>query len=153
MVLRECTMASLSLWADVSQLSAVRDFVAKIGGGLDLDERAINDLELAVDEACTNVVQHAYGGKEDKLEVTIEASEEAIQVIIRDWGQAFDPLAVPIPDITVPLDRRPLGGLGLFLMRRVMDQIEFRFDRTNGNTLTMIKRLDRRNNGIRNQYL
>jgi anti-sigma regulatory factor (Ser/Thr protein kinase) len=134
-------MATLSLFADLSQLGTICTFVTEIGRELGLDERSISELHLAVDEACTNVIQHAYHGRGGQIEVTVEPMEGDLQVVIRDWGQAFDPQAVPTPDPTVPLEQRPLGGLGLFLMRRVMDRIEFQFDPSNGNTLTMWRRL------------
>jgi serine/threonine-protein kinase RsbW len=135
-------MVELSLWADFSHLAAVRDFVTQVGHDLGLDNHLVYDLQLAVDEACTNVIQHAYGGRGGDLAIRIEAVAGGIRVIVRDWGQAFDPGTVPLPDVTAPLDRRPLGGLGLFLIRQVMDQVDFWFNETDGNTLIMIKRLE-----------
>ena len=134
-------MATLSLFADLSQLATICDFVTQVGHDLGLDERLIYDLHLAVDEACTNVIQHAYRGRGGQIEVTVEPMDGGLQVIIRDWGEAFDPRTVPTPDVMVPLEQRSLGGLGLFLMRRVMDRVEFHFDPKHGNTLTMWKRL------------
>jgi anti-sigma regulatory factor (Ser/Thr protein kinase) len=63
-------------------------------------------------------------------------------VRVRDWGQGFDPAKVDVPDIHAPLEDRSLGGLGLFLVRKVMDWVEFTFDPTDGNELLMVKRLD-----------
>lgn len=137
-------MATLSLQADRFQLATIRNFVMQTSRDLGLNERVIQHLELAVDEACTNVVQHAYDEQGGKIEITIELLAAGVQVVIRDWGATFDPRTVPIPDVTAPLQQRSPGGLGLFLMRQLMDQVDFQFDAERGNTLTMMKRLDGR---------
>jgi serine/threonine-protein kinase RsbW len=134
-------MAALSVFADLAQLANIRDFVAQTGRELGLDDELIYNLQLAVDEACSNVVNHAYGGSGGLIKITIEPVGESLQVIIRDWGEAFDPSAVRVPDLAAPLEQRSLGGLGLFLMRGIMDRVEFQFDEENGNTLTMVKQL------------
>jgi len=133
-------MTTLSLFADFEQLATIRDFVATAGRNLGLAQDAIYDLQLAVDEACANVIKHAYGGRGGKIKVTVKAVGDAVQVTIRDWGSAFDPQAVAIPDVSAPLEERPLGGLGLFLMRQMMDRVHFQFDQEQGNTLTMTKK-------------
>jgi serine/threonine-protein kinase RsbW len=133
-------MATLTVLADFKQLATIRNFVASVGRDLGLGQEVIYDLQLAVDEACANVIKHAYGGQGGRLKVTVEPVGDTIQVIIRDWGSAFDPQAVPIPDVSAPLEDRPLGGLGLFLMRQMMDRVDFEFDQDQGNTLTMTKK-------------
>lgn len=137
-------MATLSLFADVSELATIREFVAQAGRDLGLDERRIYDLQLAVDEACANVVQHGYGGQGGEIEITVERDEEEVRVTLRDWGTSFDPQAVPAPDVTASLEQRRLGGLGLFLINQVMDDVSFEFDAESGNVLTMVKRLQGR---------
>jgi anti-sigma regulatory factor (Ser/Thr protein kinase) len=137
-------MATLSLFADVSELATIREFVAQAGRDLGLDERRIYDLQLAVDEACANVVQHGYGGQGGEIEITFERDEEEVRVTLRDWGTSFDPQAVPAPDVTASLEQRRLGGLGLFLINQVMDDVSFEFDAESGNVLTMVKRLQGR---------
>ena len=104
-----------------------------------MDEWGVYSLKLAVDEACTNIVQHAYGGRGGEIEVTVEAVEEGVWVTLLDWGEPFDPASIPTPDVTASLDQRPLGGLGLFLMRQLMDEVHFEFDADRGNRLTMAK--------------
>jgi len=134
-------MAELSLWAEPSDLVDIRRFVEETGRDLGLDEASIYALELAVDEACTNVITHAYDGQGGPLEITIKAVDGWVEVVIRDWGEVFDPDSIPVPDVEAPLEQRPMGGVGLFLMRQVMDRVDFRFSETRGNTLTMAKRL------------
>jgi serine/threonine-protein kinase RsbW len=132
-------MPTLKLFADISQLPTIRDFVARAGSDIGLDEWGVYSLKLAVDEACTNIVQHAYGGQGGEIEVTVEAEEEGVRITLLDWGEAFDPGSIPTPDITASLEQRPLGGLGLFLMRQLMDEVHFEFDADRGNRLTMKK--------------
>lgn len=134
-------MAKLSLCADYSQLATIRDFVVQTAHELGLDSATIYDLQLAVDEACTNVVRHAYGGEGGRIELEIEGTGEGVRVTVCDWGQPFDTENIPEPDVMAPLEQRPLGGLGLFLMRQTMDQVQFDFDSEKGNRLTMLKRI------------
>lgn len=137
-------MLTLGLSADLVQLSAIRSFVVKAGHDLGLDDQVIYDLQLAVDEACTNIVQHGYGGRGGKIEITLDPVEEGVRVMIHDWGAAFDLEQVPEPDLTAPLEERRLGGLGLYFIHRLMDHVAFRFDCDRGNCLTMVKRFPRR---------
>ena len=137
-------MPSLSLFADLSQLAAIRRFVAQAGRDLGLDADPVSDLQLAVDEACTNIVQHAYAGVGGPIAITVERVTESVRVILQDWGKQFDPHAAAVPDVTAPLEQRSVGGMGLFLMREIMDEVTFRFSREEGNLLTMVKRLPRR---------
>lgn len=133
-------MATLSLTADLSQLTTIREFVAHSGSALGLGEEALFELQLAVDEACTNIVQHAYKGRGGIIKVTVEPGDGGVRVIVRDWGKPFEFQRVPVPDVTVPLEQRKTGGLGLFLMQQMMDEVHFDFDAEQGNTLTMVKR-------------
>ncbi|HSR29244.1 MAG TPA: ATP-binding protein [Anaerolineae bacterium] len=135
-------MATTKLMIDLAKLAQVRSFVLRTGRDLGLEAEAIDALLLAVEEACSNVCRHAYGGECGQIELTIVSGDGAVEVVLRDWGAAFDPLAVPIPDVTAPLEERSLGGLGVYLMRKLMDQVDFEFDGESGNTLTMVKRLD-----------
>ena len=137
-------MATLSLFVTECQLASIRQFIAREGGELGLDESAIYDLQLAVDEACANSVEHGYGGEGGKIEISIEPTNDGVQVIVRDWGHVFDPAAVSSPNVSAPLEQRPLGGLGLFLMQQVMDEVRFEFDAEKGNTLTMVKQRRRK---------
>ena len=136
-------MATTRWRADLGQLAAIRKFVAETSRSLGVDEWTIADLELAVDEICSNSMKHGYGGQGGEIEVTVERDGPSLRVVVRDWGEVFDPEQVPVPDTELPLEERLLGGLGLFLTRQVMDDVRFEFSRDEGNSVTMIKRLDR----------
>jgi serine/threonine-protein kinase RsbW len=75
------------------------------------------------------------------MEVSCYRDDLTFVIRVRDWGRAFDPDAVPAPNLEAPLDERSLGGLGLFLVREFMDGVEFTFDAERGNELVLTKRL------------
>ena len=134
-------MTTMHLCADLAQLGTIREFVAEASRDLDVDEWSIPDLQLAVDEICSNIILHGYGGQGGQLEVMVQAVAEGVQLTVRDWGMAFDPDAVSVPDVDAPLEQRSLGGLGLFLVRQLMDDVRFEFSEERGNSVTMVKRL------------
>ncbi len=113
------------------------------------NEDTIFQIQLATDEACTNVIEHAYGGENvGDLHVDWEIHQGQFVIQIHDQGEAFDPDSVPEP--SVPPDATPggdeslklkVGGLGLYFMRTLMDEVHFEFHENEGNTLTMSKRL------------
>jgi serine/threonine-protein kinase RsbW len=133
-------MATIRLLAGFNDLAAIRQFVAQAVRDEGLDDQVVPDLQLAVDEVCANVIEHGYAGQGGEIEVTVEAIEGGVQARVRDWGTPFDPQAIPIPDVTAPLEQRRPGGLGLYLVRQVLDDIRFEFDAQRGNIVTMIKR-------------
>ena len=140
-------MAILRLCADPSQLKVIRDFVAEASRDLDVGDWIIPDVQLAVDEICSNVIIHGYGGRGGQIEVVVEPVADGVQIIVRDWGLAFDPQVVPVPNVDAPLELRSLGGLGLFLVRKLMDDVRFEFDGERGNSVTMVKRFQREGEG------
>lgn len=110
---------------------------------LGLGDHDLYQIQLAVDEACANVVDHAYLGPEPgEMEVSCYRYDREFFIVrVRDWGQGFDPAKVDQPQVDAPLEERSLGGLGLFLVQAVMDWVQFSFDPDRGNELLMVKRL------------
>jgi anti-sigma regulatory factor (Ser/Thr protein kinase) len=128
-----------SLVGTVADLRAIGEFVEEACCQADVDPGARFDLQMAVDEACCNIFEHAYGGSEGKLNLRFETRGKDVVITVHDHGRAFDPGAVPAPDTNKPLEERPVGGLGLHLMRRLMDKVLFAFSPESGNTLVMEK--------------
>jgi serine/threonine-protein kinase RsbW len=127
------------------QISVICDFVAQGAQKAGLDEDAAFHVQLACDEACTNIIEHAYGGESaGEIEVSWQLNQRSLTVTLKDKGQPFDPDGIETPHIPqnqAELDQLKIGGLGLHFMRRIMDEVLFQFDEKSGNTLIMVKRL------------
>ena len=115
----------LELGADVAEialaLAAIREFSAAHG----FPATIADDLALSLDEILSNVVNHGYRGATGPISVCARRTAEAVELEIRDRASAFNPLDVPRPDLTLPLERRAPGGLGLHFVRTVMDRMEY----------------------------
>ncbi|MGB3903698.1 MAG: ATP-binding protein [Anaerolineae bacterium] len=122
-------------------LAAIGEYVTRAAEAAGLDARSVQGVELAVDEACSNIIEHAYGGEgRGDIEVTYRIDGDGLTVLLRDYGQPFDPDRVPEPDLQAPLEDRDAGGLGLHFIRQLMDEVRFEFTAGSGNVLTMVKR-------------
>ncbi len=131
----------LRIDADVGNLDTIRNFVQQQAGSLGMSQAAVYGLILAVDEAATNIIVHGYRGKAGVIEITIEQINENLITQIRDWAGPFDPTTIPSPDITLPLKKRPLGGLGIHLIRKNVDEIIHSIPAGGGNVLTLKVRI------------
>lgn len=101
---------------------------------------AVYSIEMAVDEACSNIIEHAYGGEgKGRIGCTCTVNENSITIILKDQGKPFDPSIVPPPNLSKDLDERQAHGLGLFFIRQWMDEVHFTSDESE-NILTMVKR-------------
>lgn len=124
-----------------TSLEEISDYVAKAAKDAGLDSKAIYAVRLAVDEACTNIIEHAYGGEGlGKIECSYAVDSDALTIKLRDWGKTFDPSNVPKPDFDVPLEDLEPRGAGLYFMRNMMDEVQFLFNRGKGNLLVMVKK-------------
>jgi serine/threonine-protein kinase RsbW len=122
-------------------LVKIGELVTRAAGDVGLSEEAIYAVEMAVDEACTNIIEHAYGGEgRGDIECTCQINHDKLTVTLQDRGRPFDPSSVPEPDIEAALEDRQEGGLGLYLIYRLMDEVHFEFTSGSGNVLTMVKR-------------
>lgn len=134
---------SLRMKALLENVPRAIECVTKWAEKAGFDERALYEIQLAVDEACANVVDHAYLGVDPgDIEVCCHLEDRLLTIQVRDWGQGFNLASVKDPDLEAPLEERSLGGLGLFLVRQVMDEVQFTSHPKRGNELKMSKRLD-----------
>jgi anti-sigma regulatory factor (Ser/Thr protein kinase) len=91
-----------------------------------MDDSETYAVELSIDEACTNIIEHAYEGIDGgDIECTCDSDDKALTIILRDHGRSFDPSSVAMPDLDANLDSRQVGGLGVFMMKKFMDEIRF----------------------------
>ena len=133
---------TLRLKAALESVPIAIDCVTESAQAAGFDDRAVVQIQVAVDEACANVVQHAYAGvDEGEMEITCSVDGHSFVIRVKNWGKCFDPEVVEKPDVAAPLDERTLGGLGLFLIGKFMDQAQYSFDAEQGNELVMVKRL------------
>ena len=129
----------LCMDGSVAELPNIIEFVNHACEEADISPTQRFDLQLAVEEACMNVIEHAYGGKGGELTVCVEVAGPDVEITVTDHGRPFDPRLVAAPDLRQPLEERPIGGLGIFLMQQLMDEVEFAFS-ADGNRLRMVKR-------------
>ena len=126
---------------DVHQVPQLNDFVDHVAQQLQLNKSVQQQLKLAVEEAVVNVMQYAYPlGTTGDIEVDALSDGELLKIVISDRGKAFDPTQAAKADTTLAVDERPIGGLGILLVRELMDSINYeRID--SKNVLTLIKKI------------
>ncbi len=125
----------------LNNLEGICDFITHCANNAGLTESEVYAVQLAVDEASTNIIEHGYGQEcPSRIDITCEPVEGGIRVVIFDDAAPFDPTSIPNPDINVSLEDVKPRGLGIFLMRKMMDEVSYETSPDKGNTLTMIKR-------------
>ncbi len=105
------------------------------------DAEFVYDLQLAVDEACTNIITHGYSGMDPGsiiLDLYLEA--DRITAALTDFGHSFEPDSAPMPNVDATVEERELGGFGLFFIRQSVDRLDYRVTE-DGNTMTFTKYL------------
>jgi serine/threonine-protein kinase RsbW len=108
-------------------LNNLRDFVAEKAGEFGFDKDTAYLISLAVDEACTNLIRYAYKfDKRKKIEINIKIESNRMTVIIKDTGKPFNPLDVPPPDMQEYFNEFKRGGLGIFIIRKIMDEVIYK---------------------------
>ncbi len=121
-------------------LRAISSFVMDAIKDSPFDSRQRYAIDLAVDEACSNVIDHAYGGDEKgEIRLSLDLNETGLKLSIQDDGAPFDPDCVIEPDLTSPLETRCERGLGVYLIRNLMDEVVYDFSSPGVNQITMVK--------------
>jgi len=121
-------------------LEAISEFIIYQAVQASFSPGEVYAIQTAVDEACANIIDHAYGGENiGKIEIRVSEIQNGLRIVLQDKGEPFDPSEVPDPDITSPLEIRKERGLGVFFMRQLMDKVIFKFSQTEGNILTLVK--------------
>ena len=97
-------------------MDTIRGFASRAARDAGMDDSETYAVELAVDEACTNIIEHAYQGESrGEIECTCDSNDTCLTVVLRDHGKPFDPSTVRLPDLDANIDDRVVGGLGVFL--------------------------------------
>jgi serine/threonine-protein kinase RsbW len=134
-------MPKITFPAQFEFLDEIREFVAQIAHEGGFTDRDIYSLQLAADEAASNIIEHAYEGISDAdLDVTCDMRGDTLTITMRDTGRPFNPSNVRQPNLKADLSERKIGGLGVYLMRKLMDEVHYISNPITGNVLTMTKR-------------
>ena len=140
----EDNQLELKVKAKLENLAVIDDFVTDSMKQFGINKDETLQVQLAVNEACTNIIQYAYSGESEGLIMILcSISGNDLFIEIRDWGKPFDPDSVPQPDIKSGLFERKEGGMGIFLMRQMMNDVRYVFRTGRYNALKMIKHIRR----------
>ncbi len=125
--------------ASMSHLLEVREFIERIGKKYKFSDKIINSFKLVVDETCTNIIRHGYSDiKDGKITIRAIIRRLSLTVVIIDQGKSFDPRQVKDPDLNKYVQIGKKGGLGIFMMRKLMDDIQYNLT-SHGNELRLTK--------------
>lgn len=128
-----------AIGSDISRLPDVAARLEDLLAASGFSSDAIFDIQLAVEEVLTNVITHGYRGGPGEIRIQGRISGDGAEIGISDTAPPFDPLALPEPDLSGDLAGRPAGGLGIFLLRQVVDDARYRREGER-NVLTLFKK-------------
>lgn len=132
---------SIILANDISEVSRLYKFIEDVGNDFSLTPDIVFNLNLVLEEAVVNIINYAYP-KEDHQHIYLSAKmrDDSIVLVLTDTGKEFDPTAAPEADVTLSADEREIGGLGIFLIRQIMNEVKY--ERIEGkNVLTLEKKI------------
>jgi serine/threonine-protein kinase RsbW len=136
---------ALHVPSSTENLSMVRDFVKSIGIQAGMDEMEVATLEMSVDEACANVIEHAYGSDATKeVSIRVKVDDEAVVIEVIDTGKGFDPASIKQSKLEDLISKKRDGGLGMRLMKSFMDEVHYERIQGVKNELKMVKRIKKR---------
>ena len=133
-------MKELTIAATVDNIGAVTAFVDEQLEALDCPMKAQMQIDIAIDELFGNIAHYAYNPEVGEATVRVEVTEDPLSVIITfiDGGMPYDPLAAADPDTTLSAEERAIGGLGIFMVKKSMDEISYRYE--NGSNILSIRK-------------
>ena len=125
--------------SNLQEIPHVSDVLDILMRGQGFSEEEILDTQLSVEEAVTNIILHGYQEKPGEISIKFSISDKALKIRIEDLAPAFDPLNVPDPDLSADVISRKIGSLGVFLMKKVMDELSYEYNEGK-NILTLVKK-------------
>lgn len=133
---------SKKILSRTDNLLEVREFISEEARAYGFSEEDAGNIVLAVDEACTNIIKHAYQYATDKeIEVSIFQNKRSFEIRIFDSGKSFNPSEIRQPDLKEHIGHRKRGGLGVYLIKKLMDKVEYSFHQGKRNEVRLIKYL------------
>lgn len=141
---------SKTILSRTDNLLEVREFVSVAARQFGFSDEDVANIVLAVDEACTNIIKHAYQYAPDKeISIAILRNNGAFVVKIKDSGRNFNPNALRAPDLKQNLSHHRRGGLGVYLMKKLMDKVEYNFASGQSNEVSLVKYLSKNRSPIK----
>lgn len=133
----------ITLEAKIENIETVTEFVNEILETADAPMKAVMQIDLALDEVFTNIASYAYqeGTGNATVEAELTENPRSVRITFADSGKPFDPLMHEDPDTTLSLDERKIGGLGIFLVKKTMDDVRYEY-KDGQNRLTIRKNLE-----------
>lgn len=123
-------------------LSKIREFISSNASEVGFSKDDIDNMILAVDEACTNVIKHAYKSSPDgDILIEVKYDKSAFTITIEDNGTAFNPDLVPVPDLQKYYREHRVGGLGMYLMKTLMDDVKYNSVPGKFNRVSLTKKI------------
>lgn len=132
---------TLSVKASTEHLAQVRDFVAVHAQDMGLSDKDVSDIRLAVDEAYTNIIKHAYqNNPSEEVNIEIGSDSSKLWISLMDEGKSFDPNNYSEPDLLKRIKAKKRGGMGVYLIKKLMDQVQYN-RKGEMNEIRMVKKL------------
>ena len=134
--------------AYLESLSDFREFIKEHCAGVPgITDEVVYDVQLAVDEACTNIISHGYAALDaGSIILDLDIHPDRLVVTLTDFGHAFEPSSAPVPDVDAPIEEREVGGFGLFFIQQAMDEMKYQVTE-DGNKMTLTKHLRKPDGG------
>ncbi len=130
----------LKIPSQTDNLEIIRNFISGVASKVGFDPDEVSKIELAVDEACTNVIEHAYQHDETKnIDIAVKIDYQKFTVVVTDRGKGFDLHDVELPDMKSYLAELRVGGLGIYLMKTLMDEVDYSSKPGVKNEVRMVK--------------
>ena len=126
--------------ADKSNLGKIFDFVNKELSPYNINENIVNKINIVLEEIFVNIANYAYGEKTGEVEITREVNSENVKIIFADSGKRFNPLTHVDPDTSLSVEDREIGGLGILLTKKLMDDVDYEY-KDGKNRLKIVKKI------------
>ena len=135
-------METLKVRGTLNDIDPVIDYAVSAAHKAGLNEHGLHRVRLAVDEIATNIVTHGYdeAGRSGDLSISAEYDEDQLTIYLEDTGQEYDPRNIPPPDLTTPSEKRPLGGLGIYLALWAVDQFYYEHEQDRNRSILVVQK-------------
>ena len=127
--------------ADKNEVNRVVEFVNKFLDQFHVEQKIVSQIDIAIDEICSNIFNYAYKDKNGTIEVDISITNNVVSISFVDTGEPFNPLEKEDPDVNLGIDERKVGGLGIFIVKQMMDKVSYRYSKNKENILTVVKKV------------